>query len=155
MFSCYDAVILGAGASGLFCAAEAIKRGKKIAVLEHKDRPLRKIAVSGGGKCNFTNLAADWKHYLSANPKFAISALNRFPPQQLLDLVAAHKIAVYQKTPGRYFCTNGAQEFIQMLLQKFPKPQFFITLYLKQSNAGKICFISPLPAEKWLLRPWL
>lgn len=140
MFSCYDAVILGAGASGLFCAAEAIKRGKKIAVLEHKDRPLRKIAVSGGGKCNFTNLAADWKHYLSANPKFAISALNRFPPQQLLDLVAAHKIAVYQKTPGRYFCTNGAQEFIQMLLQKIPQTAIFYNTVFKTIERRKNLF---------------
>lgn len=136
----YDAIILGAGASGLFCAAEAISRGKKVAVLEHNDRPLRKIAVSGGGKCNFTNLAADWKHYLSDNPKFTVSALSRFPPQQLLDLVAGNNIRIYQKTPGRYFCTDGAQKFMQMLLAQISETAIFYNTVFKEISRQQNLF---------------
>lgn len=140
MIQTYDAIILGAGASGLFCAAEAISRGKKIAVLEHNNQPLRKIAVSGGGKCNFTNLAADWKHYLSDNPRFAVSALSRFPPQQLLSLVTKNNIRVYQKTPGRYFCTDGAQNFIQMLLRQIPESAIFYNTVFKEISRQQNLF---------------
>lgn len=126
-----DVIILGAGASGLFCAAEALKRGKKIAVLEHNASPLRKVAISGGGKCNFTNLAADPSHYLSENPHFAISALTQFPPQQLLSLVINNKIRVYQKTPGQYFCTDGAEQFIKMLLRPIPEKTIFYNTVFK------------------------
>ncbi len=88
----FDVVILGAGAAGLMCAIEAGRRGKRVALLDHADRPGKKILISGGGRCNFTNIHCQPENFLSGNPHFAKSALARYTPQDFIDLVAKHHI---------------------------------------------------------------
>ena len=112
----YDAIILGGGAAGLFCAAIAGQRGLKVAVLERSDQVGRKILISGGGRCNFTNLGAGPEQYLSANPHFAKSALRRYTPRDFLELVERHGIAWHEKTLGQLFCDERASQIVDMLL---------------------------------------
>lgn len=118
----YDMVVIGAGAAGMMCAAEAAKGGRSVLVVEHKDKPGEKIRISGGGRCNFTNLYANdglksgKGAYLSANPRFCISALTRFTPQDFIALVERHDIAWHEKTLGQLFCDGSAQAIINMLL---------------------------------------
>ena len=114
----YDAVIVGAGASGLMCAATAGKRGKKILVVDHAAHPGSKILVSGGGRCNFTNLHARSEHYWSRNPHFSKSALARYKPMDFIALVTAHRIAWYEKKEGQIFCSGRASEIVAMLLSE-------------------------------------
>ena len=111
-----DVAVIGAGAAGLMCAIEAGKRGRKVLVLEHQDRAGRKILISGGGRCNFTNLHCTPRNFLSANPHFCKSALARYTPQHFLALVAEHRIAFYEKTLGQLFCSGSAREIVDMLL---------------------------------------
>src|ERR1035438_2931270 len=94
----YDAIILGAGAAGLFCAALAGQRGRRVLVLEHAERPGKKILISGGGRCNFTNLRTTAANFLSANPHFAKSALARYTPADFVALVEKHRIPYHEKT---------------------------------------------------------
>ena len=112
----YDAIILGGGAAGLFCAAIAGQRGLKVAVLERSDQVGRKILISGGGRCNFTNLGAGPEQYHSANPHFAKSALRRYTPRDFLELVERHGIAWHEKTLGQLFCDERASQIVDMLL---------------------------------------
>ncbi len=112
----FDAVILGAGAAGLFCAAIAGQRGKRVAVLEHQDHPGRKILISGGGRCNFTNLSVSAANFLSGNPHFAKSALARYTPSDFVALVRRHGIAFHEKTLGQLFCDGSAKQILNMLL---------------------------------------
>ena len=114
----YDVIILGAGAAGLMCAAEAGKRGLRVAVLEKAEKPGKKILISGGGRCNFTNVDAGPDNYLSANPHFAKSALARFTPRDFIDLVDKHAIAWHEKTLGQLFCDGSAKQIVQMLLDE-------------------------------------
>ena len=114
----FDAVILGAGAAGLICAVEAGRGGKRVALLDHADRVGKKILISGGGRCNFTNLHCTPAHFLSANPHFAKSALARYTPQDFIDLVEAHGIAYHEKTLGQLFCDGSAKEIVAMLEQE-------------------------------------
>jgi predicted Rossmann fold flavoprotein len=114
--SVHDVIILGAGASGLFCAAEAAFRGRKVLVIDHQPQPGRKILVSGGGRCNFTNLHAGPGHYLSSNPDFVRSALSRFGAQEFLQRVQACRIPYHEKKEGQLFCDGSAREILQMLL---------------------------------------
>src|ERR1017187_2532519 len=95
-----DVLILGAGAAGLMCAIHAARRGRRVLVLEHADRPGKKILISGGGRCNFANLNARAENFLSANPHFAKSALARYTPQDFLTLVEQHNIPWHEKTLG-------------------------------------------------------
>jgi predicted Rossmann fold flavoprotein len=111
----HDAIILGAGAAGLFCAAEAGKRGKRIALLERAQRPGKKILISGGGRCNFTNLYAQPENFLSSNPHFAKSALARYTPADFIALVEKHHIPYHEKTLGQLFCNNSASDITTML----------------------------------------
>lgn len=117
----YDAIVLGAGAAGLMCAARAGQRGKRVLVLEKSDRPGKKILISGGGRCNFTNLGAGPTNYLSANPHFAKSALARYTPRDFLDLVEGHGIAWHEKTLGQLFCDGSAKQIVAMLLEECAK----------------------------------
>ena len=110
-----DTVILGAGAAGLFCAAEAGRRGRKVVVLDHADRPGRKILISGGGRCNFTNLHTEPENFLSANPHFARSSLARYTPHDFLALVEQHRIPWHEKTLGQLFCDRSAQDIVTLL----------------------------------------
>ncbi len=117
----YDAIVLGAGAAGLFCAAIAGQRGKRVLVLDHNAEPGRKILISGGGRCNFTNLHTAPDRFLSANPHFAKSALARFTPRDFLGLVEAYGIAWHEKTLGQLFCDGSARQVLDMLLAECAK----------------------------------
>jgi len=112
----FDAIILGAGAAGLMCAIEAGKRGRRVAVLELADRPGKKILISGGGRCNFTNIHCRPENFLSANPHFAKSALARYTPRDFLALVKKHGIAYHEKTLGQLFCDQSSRQILDMLL---------------------------------------
>jgi predicted Rossmann fold flavoprotein len=116
MTSSFDAIVLGAGGAGLMCAATAGQRGKRVLVVDHADAPGKKILISGGGRCNFTNVEAGPHAYLSANPHFAKSALSRYSPQDFLALVEAHGIAWHEKTLGQLFCDGSARQIVAMLL---------------------------------------
>lgn len=111
-----DVLILGAGAAGLMCAMVAGRRGRRVLVLEHSDRPGKKILISGGGRCNFTNLHARAESYISANPHFARSALARYTPQDFLALVDSHHIPWHEKTLGQLFCDRSAHDILNLLL---------------------------------------
>jgi predicted Rossmann fold flavoprotein len=111
----FDAIILGAGAAGLMCAVEAGKRGRRVAVLEHADRPGKKILISGGGRCNFTNIYCQPENFLSANPHFAKSALARYTPTDFIGLVEKHRIAYHEKTLGQLFCDGSSRAILDML----------------------------------------
>ena len=111
----YDALILGGGAAGLMCAIEAGKRGRRVAVLERAERLGKKILVSGGGRCNFTNIHCSAANFISANPHFAKSALARFTPAEFLALVERHHIPYHEKTLGQLFCDHSAQDVLTML----------------------------------------
>jgi len=111
----FDALILGGGAAGLMCAIEAGKRGRRVAVLERSDRLGKKILISGGGRCNFTNLHCQPEHFLSSNPHFAKSALARYTPADFIALVEKHRIAYHEKTLGQLFCDRSARDILGML----------------------------------------
>ena len=116
----WDAVIVGAGAAGLFCAGVAGQLGLKVLVLDHSDKVAEKIRISGGGRCNFTNKSLDpavpHKHFLGQNPHFCRSALSRYTPQDFVALVQKHGIAFHEKHKGQLFCDHSAEEIIRMLL---------------------------------------
>lgn len=112
----YDAVIIGGGAAGLFCAITAGRRGKRVVVLEHNAEVGRKIVISGGGRCNFTNLNVSSENFVSQNPHFAKSALAGFTPNDFIDLVKAHGIEYYEKKLGQLFCRTSSRQIIGMLL---------------------------------------
>jgi predicted Rossmann fold flavoprotein len=111
----FDVLILGGGAAGLLCAIEAGKRGRRVAILEHADRIGKKILISGGGRCNFTNLHCRPENFLSGNPHFAKSALARYTPSDFIALVEKHRIAYHEKTLGQLFCDRAATEITDML----------------------------------------
>src|SRR5579863_5951365 len=111
----FDVLVLGGGAAGLMCAIEAGKRGRRVAVLEHSDRCGKKILISGGGRCNFTNLHCRPENFISANPHFAKSALARYTPADFIALVERHGIRYHEKTLGQLFCDGSAREILQML----------------------------------------
>jgi predicted Rossmann fold flavoprotein len=112
----FDVIVLGAGAAGLMCAAVAGQRGRRVAVLEHNTQPGRKILISGGGRCNFTNLHCAPDRFLSANPHFAKSALALYTPKHFLELVNRYGIAWHEKTLGQLFCDGSARAIVDMLL---------------------------------------
>jgi predicted Rossmann fold flavoprotein len=112
----YDVIVLGGGAAGLFCAATAGGRGRRVLVLEHNDRVGKKITISGGGRCNFTNLGAAPENYLSASPDFCRSALARYTPADFLALVESRGIAWHEKKLGQLFCNTRSQEIIDLLV---------------------------------------
>ena len=116
----YDAIILGGGAAGLMCAAVAGQRGKRVLVLERAPEPGRKILISGGGRCNFTNIHTAPDRYLSANPHFAKSALARYTARDFLNLVERHGIAWHEKSLGQLFCDGPARQIVAMLLAECP-----------------------------------
>jgi predicted Rossmann fold flavoprotein len=112
----FDMVVIGAGAAGLFCAAIAGQRGRRVLVLDHAAEPGRKILISGGGRCNFTNLDVSARNFLSGNPHFCKSALAGFSSQDFIALVKAHGIAFHEKRLGQLFCDGSAREILAMLL---------------------------------------
>jgi hypothetical protein len=112
----FDVVVLGAGAAGLMCAAAAGRRGRRVALLEHGAQPGRKILISGGGRCNFTNLHCAPANFLSENPHFAKSALALYRPQHFLELVENYRIPWHEKTLGQLFCDHSARAILDLLL---------------------------------------
>ncbi|MGY5778643.1 NAD(P)/FAD-dependent oxidoreductase [Rhizobium sp. LEGMi135b] len=114
----YDVIVLGAGAAGMMCAIRAGQRGRSVLVLDHAAVPGEKIRISGGGRCNFTNIHAGPKNFLSANPHFAKSALARFTPQDFIAMVERHGIAWHEKTLGQLFCDDSAKDIIRMLMDE-------------------------------------
>lgn len=114
----YDAIILGAGAAGMMCAATAGQRGRRVLLADHADAPGKKILISGGGRCNFTNIHTAADRYLSANPHFAKSALGRYTPQDFLSLIGRYGIAWHEKTLGQLFCDGSAKQVVAMLAEE-------------------------------------
>jgi predicted Rossmann fold flavoprotein len=115
MIERFDVLILGGGAAGLMCAIEAGKRGRRVAVLERSERCGKKILISGGGRCNFTNLHCTPENFISANPHFAKSALARYTPADFISLVEKHRIPYHEKTLGQLFCDGSSREILNML----------------------------------------
>ncbi len=132
----YDLIIIGAGAAGLMCAGAAGQRGKSVLVLDHADKAGEKIRISGGGRCNFTNLHCGPKNFISQNPHFCKSALSRYNPQDFIELIERHKIAWHEKRQtnmqlGQLFCDGSSQQIIDMLLSECAKGG--VTLKLGQN----------------------
>jgi hypothetical protein len=124
----FDVVIIGAGAAGMMAAIEAGKRGRRVAVLDHAKAPGEKIRISGGGRCNFTNIHASPKNFLSANPHFCKSALARYTPHDFIALVDRHNIAWHEKTLGQLFCDDSAKDIIRMLLTEMKEVRAVLRL---------------------------
>jgi hypothetical protein len=112
----FDAVIIGAGAAGLMCALSAGQRGRRVALIEHLDRPGAKILISGGGRCNFTNLEVSADRFTSANPHFCKSALSRYTQWDFIAMVERHRIRYHEKTLGQLFCDGSARQIVEMLM---------------------------------------
>ncbi len=117
----YDAIILGAGGAGMMCAAVAGQRGRSVQLIDHADEPGRKILISGGGRCNFTNLHTAPDRFLSANPHFMKSALSRYSPEDFIALVDRYGIAWHEKTLGQLFCDGSARQIVSLLLDECAK----------------------------------
>jgi predicted Rossmann fold flavoprotein len=117
----FDVIVLGAGAAGMFCAAEAGQRGRRVLLVDHAKKPGEKIRISGGGRCNFTNLNISAEKFLSGNPRFAVSALKRFTQWDFIALVDAAGIAWHEKTLGQLFCDGSAKQIIAMLTHRLSK----------------------------------
>src|SRR5688572_24559562 len=113
-----DALVIGGGAAGLMCAIAAGKRGKRVVVIEHANRVGKKILMSGGGRCNFTNTGTTPANYLSANPHFCKSALARYTPWHFIELVERHRIAYHEKELGQLFCDESSKQIVKMLLDE-------------------------------------
>ncbi|MEP3048407.1 MAG: NAD(P)/FAD-dependent oxidoreductase [Roseibium sp.] len=132
-----DVLVLGGGAAGLMCAIEAAKRGRKVLVIDHARRPAEKIRISGGGRCNFTNLYTAPSNFLSQNPRFCVSALKRYTQQDFLALVEKHRISWHEKTLGQLFCDNSAKDIIQMLLHELEAAGGTLQLETEIKAVGK------------------
>jgi len=130
----YDVVIIGAGAAGLMCAIEAGRRGRRVLVLEHANKAGKKILISGGGRCNFTNLYATPDSYQSQNEAFCVSALTRYTPQEFIGLVEKHRIAYHEKKLGQLFCDGSAAEIVRMLLDEAAAVKATVRLQCKVST---------------------
>lgn len=131
----YDVIILGAGAAGMMCAIEAGKRGRRTLVLDHADAPGEKIRISGGGRCNFTNLHTRPDNFLSQNPHFCKSALSRYTQHDFIKLVDSHRIRWHEKTLGQLFCDESARQIIDMLLAEMELAGAHLSL---DTTIGKI-----------------
>lgn len=134
----YDVIIIGAGAAGLMCAIEAAKRGRRVLVLEKTNRPGKKILMSGGGRCNFTNLYTSPDCYISHNPHFCKSALSRYTPWNFISLLESYKIPYYEKKLGQLFCQNKSSDIVEVLLSECRKFNVEIKL---QENVKLISWV--------------
>ncbi len=114
----FDIIIIGAGASGLYCALTAGRRGRRVLVLDHANKAGKKILMSGGGRCNFTNYFVEPEHFIGANPHFCKSALSRYPSWEFIAMVENHKIAYHEREHGQLFCDDSAQDIVTMLLDE-------------------------------------
>ncbi|MEG3765172.1 NAD(P)/FAD-dependent oxidoreductase [Alteromonas sp. 14N.309.X.WAT.G.H12] len=133
-----DVVVIGAGAAGLFCAAEAGKRGRSVEVLDHGKKVGRKILMSGGGRCNFTNMYASPENFISTNPHFCKSALSRYTQWDFISLVAEYGIAYHEKTLGQLFCDNSASDIVNLLTSECSKAGVTIQTRCEISHIEKV-----------------
>ena len=124
----YDAIILGAGGAGLMCAAVAGQRGKRVLLIDHANQVGKKILISGGGRCNFTNIHTAADRYISNNRHFMKSALSRYSAQDFIDMVDSYGIAWHEKTLGQLFCDGSAKQIVDMLLEECDKGTVQIAL---------------------------
>lgn len=134
----HDVIVIGGGAAGLFCAIEAGKRGRRVLVLEHSERVGKKIGISGGGRCNFTNLDTTANNFISANPHFCKSALARYSPQDFIALVEKHEILYFEKKLGQLFCRESSQQIIDLLLKECAAAGVVIRCACDVRAVGKI-----------------
>ncbi len=133
----FDVIIIGGGAAGLFCAGIAARHGRKVLVLERAEKVGKKILISGGGRCNFTNLHTKPENYISNNPNFAKSALARYTPQDFIALVKKHSIAFHEKKLGQLFCDGSAKEIVDLLLRECGSPNVTIKVNCEVKNIQK------------------
>jgi predicted Rossmann fold flavoprotein len=133
----FDAIIIGAGAAGLFCAFQAGKRGKRVLVIEHNAQIGRKILISGGGRCNFTNTNTSAENFISKNPHFCKSALARYTPDDFIELVRRHRIEYYEKKLGQLFCRESARQIVAMLVAECEKAKVEIRPSCSVKNVRK------------------
>jgi predicted Rossmann fold flavoprotein len=133
----WDVIIIGGGAAGLFCAIEAGKRGRKVLVIEHTERVGKKISISGGGRCNFTNINTTAENFVSANPHFHKSALARYTPADFISLVEKHGIPYHEKKLGQLFCDGSARQIIDMLLRECLEAGVEVRCRCEVRNVGK------------------
>ncbi len=117
----FDVIIIGAGAAGLMCAARASQRGRRVLIIDHAEKPAEKVRISGGGRCNFTNIYCTPKNFICENPHFAKSALSRYTPQDFINLVERYGITWHEKTKGQLFCDGKSQQIIDMLIAESDK----------------------------------
>ncbi len=136
----YDIIIIGAGAAGLSAAATALKRGKSVAIIEMYYQPARKVMVSGGGRCNFTNDAVEVNKYFGKNPNFVRSAITRVTPGNILTWATDHQIQFEEKNPGQYFCVQGAQNIVKALLKDVATAKMYLNTQIKQILHLADCF---------------
>lgn len=155
----YGVIIIGAGASGLFCALTAGKRGRRVLVVDHANKAGKKILMSGGGRCNFTNYDIEPKHYLSSNPHFCKSALSRYLNWDFIGMVSQYHIPYHEREHGQLFCDNSANDILQMLLNECSANQ--VTIQLKTAiqqiqalpdNTGFVLTVNQ-PASQQLNQP--
>jgi predicted Rossmann fold flavoprotein len=133
----FDVIVLGAGAAGLMCAIEAAKRGRRVVVLERAERIGKKILISGGGRCNFTNLHCRPENFISSNPNFAKSALARYTPADFIELVKKHCIAFHEKTLGQLFCDSSSREIVAMLEKECGEAGVQIVVGARVESVGR------------------
>lgn len=133
----FDVIIIGAGAAGLMCAIEAGKRGQQVMIIESTDKIAGKIRISGGGRCNFTNLDTGGANFLSENPRFCLSALGRYAPQDFISLVDSHDIDWHEKKLGQLFCDGKAHQIIDMLREECEKVKVVIRTGLTVEEVEK------------------
>jgi predicted Rossmann fold flavoprotein len=144
----WDVVVVGAGAAGMMCAAHAGRRGRSVLVLEHAAVPGEKIRISGGGRCNFTNLHSAPENFLSQNPHFCISALHRYPASAFIALVESYGIAYHEKKLGQLFCDGSAQQIIDLLLAEITRAKATLRLatavaHVEKTETGFLLALSP------------
>jgi predicted Rossmann fold flavoprotein len=150
MIHSFDALVLGGGAAGLMCAIEAGKRGRRVAVLERADRLGKKILISGGGRCNFTNLHCQPENFLSSNPHFAKSALARYTPADFISLVEKHGIPYHEKTSGQLFCDRSSRDILGMLEAECRAANVIIFLNSKVDHVQRINdFVAHTPSAEF------
>lgn len=134
----FDVVVIGAGAAGMMCAVEAGKRGRSVLIIDHAAAPGEKIRISGGGRCNFTNIHASPKNFLSQNPHFCISALSRYTQRNFIALVERYGIAYHEKTLGQLFCDGSARQIIDMMVEEMQANGVELRLSTTVENVSKI-----------------
>ena len=145
----FDVVVIGAGAAGLFCAAQAGQRGLKVLLVDHSDKVAEKIRISGGGRCNFTNRDATPAQFLSENPHFCRSALSRYTPQDFIELLQRHQVPFHEKHKGQLFCDRSAEDIINLLLAECAAGQ--VTRW-QPCSIKSVVFVEQTDANSYLIQ---